>query len=106
MELSSEDKMNALELQNRLEGLNLKLQDFFNSYRENKIEIEKLKKENSDLKTELESKTRELQNFQNNHKIGKLVDKMDSGGMDSTELKTLLDRYIGEIDQCIELLKE
>ncbi len=98
--------MNALELQNRLEGLNLKLQDFFNSYREIKIQMENLKKENSDLKVELESKSRELENFQNNHKIGKLVDKMDSGGMDSTELKNLLDRYIGEIDQCIDLLKE
>ncbi|QNL22373.1 hypothetical protein HZR84_10615 [Hyphobacterium sp. CCMP332] len=98
--------MNALELQNRLEGLNLKLQDFFNSYREIKIEMENLKKENSELKVELESKSRDLENFQNNHKIGKLVDKMDSGGMDSTELKNLLDRYIGEIDQCIDLLKE
>ncbi|MEQ8359919.1 MAG: hypothetical protein RH860_10565 [Cytophagales bacterium] len=98
--------MNALELQNRLEGLNLKLQDFFNSYREIKIQMENLKKENSELKVELESKSRDLENFQNNHKIGKLVDKMDSGGMDSTELKNLLDRYIGEIDQCIDLLKE
>ena len=65
-----------------------------------------MKKENSELKVELESKSRDLENFQNNHKIGKLVDKMDSGGMDSTELKNLLDRYIGEIDQCIDLLKE
>lgn len=98
--------MNALELQNRLEDLGSRLQDFFNSYRNMRLELENLKKENKELKGALDQKSQEVSNFQNKHKIGKLVEEMDSGGMDSKELKRLLDRYIEEIDHCIEILKE
>ncbi len=98
--------MNSLEIQHRLEGVNIRLQDFFDAFRELREENERLKKENSDLKYKLESHIEEIQDFQNKDKIGKLVDKMDGAELDKTELKNLLDRYIGEIDQCIELLKE
>jgi predicted nucleic acid-binding Zn-ribbon protein len=98
--------MSALDLQNKLETVNDRLQDFFNAYRDMRLDLENLKKENSDLKRKLESRTEEMQDFQNKRKIGKLVDEMNGEEVDTTELKKLLDRYIGEIDQCIESLKE
>lgn len=98
--------MNALDLQNRLEGVGYRLQDLFNSYREIRQENEALKKENRELKQKLSNTTEEIQHFQNKDKIGKLVDDLNEGGEDNTELKKLLDKYINQIDHCIEMLKE
>ena len=98
--------MNSLELQNRLEGVNVKLRDFFNNYREIRGEVDKLKAENSKLKSDLEKANKDLQHFQNKHKIGKLVNDLDEEGAKNTELKNLLDRYIDEIDHCIELMRD
>lgn len=98
--------MNSLELQNRLEGVNVKLRDFFNNYREIRTEVEKLKSENTKLKSDLDKANKDLQHFQNKHKIGKLVSDLDEEGVKNTELKNLLDRYIDEIDHCIELMRD
>lgn len=98
--------MNALEIQNRLDSVGHKLQDFLNAFRIMRNEVESLKKENAELRAKLDTRTEEIQHFQNKRKIGKLVDALDEGGTDTSELKNLLDRYINEIDQCIEILKE
>ena len=80
-----------LELKKQNEGLN-------SVNKELRLEITK-------LKADLLDNQSQIQGFQNRTKIDKIVDELDSEEGKKLELKRLLDQYIEEIDDCINILK-
>lgn len=71
-----------------------------------KDEIVRLKKEKEDLYTRLSSKDEEINYFQNQEKITKIVSSVTDGSSGQTDLKLLINEYIREIDKCIAHLSE
>lgn len=71
-----------------------------------KDEIERLKKEKEDLNSLLSSKDEEINYFQNQEKITKIVSSVTDGTPAQTDLKLLINEYIREIDKCIAHLSE
>lgn len=84
--------------------LKILLRDYLALKEENKI----LKTENESLKSVIKLKDEQLNNFQNKIKISKIVDVMaeDGESRNSSELKTIINEYIKEIDKCIAHLSE
>ena len=63
-----------------------------------------LRDENQRLKTENDSFKEKFQGFQNQGKIDNIVEQMGEDDGKRDELKILINKYIAEIDNCIELL--
>ncbi|MDH5367388.1 MAG: hypothetical protein OEW67_10395 [Cyclobacteriaceae bacterium] len=87
----------------QLTSLERKLKLLITAYDAATDEIQQLRVEKAELKGLLKTKEDNLVNFQNQIKIGKIVESIDVGG-DSSELKERIDEYIREIDRCIEHL--
>ena len=87
----------------QLSSLERKLKLLITAYGGATDEIQQLRSENADLKNTIKTKEEKLLDFQNQIKIGKIVDSIEVGG-DSSELKGRIDEYIREIDKCIEHL--
>lgn len=85
----------------QLSSLERKLKLMLTSYNGLKSEVASLQDENSELKNVLKSNEDKLGNFQNQIKIGKIVDSIEVEGGDSSELTKRIDEYIREIDKCI-----
>lgn len=66
-----------------------------------KEENANLKKENQELKLNIKTKDSQLNNFQNKIKISKIVDTIDDGKGEVSEMRKAIDDYIKEIDKCI-----
>jgi predicted nucleic acid-binding Zn-ribbon protein len=64
--------------------------------------IEKLKKENKQLKNQVYS----AEDFQNSEKIAKIVSNKVKEAGGTAESKRIIEELISEIDRCITLLKE
>ena len=94
------------QLYREIQTLERKIQLILNENRKLKEDLSQTKNENIDLKTKVESQSTNLNSFQNQMKISKLVDDMVVGGGESGELKEKLDGYIKEIDKCIAHLAE
>lgn len=90
-------------LKMQLSSLERKLKLLITAYNGATDEIQQLRIEKAELKGLLKTKEDHLVNFQNQIKIGKIVESIDVGG-DSSELKERIDEYIREIDRCIEHL--
>jgi len=90
-------------LKMQLTSLERKLKLLITAYDAATDEIQQLRVEKAELKGLLKTKEDNLVNFQNQIKIGKIVESIDVGG-DSSELKERIDEYIREIDRCIEHL--
>ena len=90
-------------LKSQLSSLERKLKLLVTAYSGATDEIQQLRSENADLKSTIKSKEEKLDDFQNQIKIGKIVNSIEVGG-DSSELKGRIDEYIREIDKCIEHL--
>ena len=86
----------------QLTSLERKLKLLLTSYNGLKGEVTQLQAENTELKKTLQSKEEQLGSFQNQIKIGKIVDSIEVEGGDSSELTQRIDEYIKEIDKCIE----
>jgi hypothetical protein len=84
--------------------LKLLLRDYFALKEENLF----LKKETEDLRIIIKCKDEQLNNFQNKIKISKIVNVIAGEGEDLqiSELKTIINEYIKEIDKCIAHLSE
>jgi len=78
------------------------LLDERNSLREELLQVKHLNKE---LRTSLENKADQINNFQNQIKISKIVDSMAVED-NAAELKYKINEYIKDIDKCIALLSE
>jgi len=88
-------------LKNNISNLERKLVLLIDKYKTMKGEVDLLKEQNGELKDLLKQKDAQVSSFQNQIKISKIVDEIDSGGEDATELRRKIDDYIKEIDKCI-----
>lgn len=90
-----------------LERLHLfedKLLQLLAAYHDLLEENQRLRDENYQLKAMVKRLNTELNNFQNQYKISKLVASIAPNAEDVEELKNKIDEYIAEIDHCIKLL--
>lgn len=98
--------MNQDILRNQLASLDRKLNLLLAEYKRIKQELTQCQSENAQLRENLKSQDDQIASFQNRIKISKIVDRIDTDGEDSTELKKKLDDYIKEIDKCIGYLSQ
>ena len=98
--------MKVEELVKKFEKFSSAYLELRKKYEELEAENESLKSKISQLKAEDEGHVSQLESFQNQSKIGKIVNELESEGENQLELKRLLDQYIGEIDMCIERLSK
>lgn len=93
-------------LQAQLTSLERKMKLLINDYQQVKKEVAHLQSENSSLKSGLQDKEDQINNFQNTIKIGKIVGSIDAEEDNSSQLKHRVDDYIREIDKCIAHLSK
>ena len=98
--------MNQDLLRTQLASLDRKLNLLLAEHKRVKQELAQNQAENSGLREDLKAKDEQIASFQNRIKISKIVDRIDTDGEDSTELKRKLDDYIKEIDKCIGYLSQ
>jgi len=89
-----------------LQSLERKIQLVLNENKRLKDDLYKIKDEKNELKAKLESQRANLDSFQNQMSISKIVNNMIVSEGDSTGLKEKIDGYIKEIDNCIAHLAE
>lgn len=95
--------MDKLDLASALSLLEDRVKQLLEERSAMRHELEFIRKENTDLKAQLEKKSSQINNFQNQIKISKIVDKMAVKD-DTAELKDKINEYIKDIDRCIALL--
>ena len=93
-------------LYRELQNLERKIQLVLNENQRLKEDLYRIKDEKSDLKAKLESQRANMDSFQNQMKISKIVNNMIVSEGDSSVLKDKIDGYIKEIDNCIAHLAE
>jgi len=71
-----------------------------------KEDIRQLKKENSELRSAIEHKDKQINHFQKTLKISKIADNAVANHHDATELKRTINEYIRKIDKCIAQLNQ
>lgn len=95
--------MDKLDLASALSLLEEKVKQLLEERSVMRQELVFLRKENMDLRATIEKKASQINNFQNQIKISKIVDKMAVKD-DTAELKDKINEYIKDIDKCIALL--
>lgn len=91
-------------LKSNVANLERKLVLLVDKYKNMKQEVGILQEQNIELKDLLKQKEQQVDGFQNQIKISKIVNEIDSGG--DVELKKKIDDYIKEIDKCISHLSK
>lgn len=97
--------MEQYNLQTELSLLEEKIKNLLEERNSLKLEIIDLKKDKAALREAVEKKAEELNNFQNQIKISKIVDSMAVED-NATELKYKINEYIKDIDKCIAHLSK
>lgn len=98
--------MNKDQLKANLSSLERKINLLIGDYRNMKLELGQLKNENDELKSLVREKEQQISSFQNKIKISKIVNEIDTGEGNTSELKRKIDDYIKEIDKCIAHLSK
>ncbi len=98
--------MPSEELYREIQNLERKIQLVLSENKKLREDLSQAKTENDDLKTKVESQMTNLNSFQNQMKISKLVNNMVVSDGDSGNLREAIDGYIKEIDKCIAHLAE
>ena len=93
--------MNKEKLTSSITLLERKVKLLLGAYKELKEEVTSLEAKNQELKSILDNKDVQLNDFQNKIKISKIVGNIGSGEYDSPEIKKQIDGYIKELDRCI-----
>ncbi|MEO9804260.1 MAG: hypothetical protein ABJF04_13470 [Reichenbachiella sp.] len=94
-------------LRTELSQLERKLVLLISDHQKMREEIKVLKKENGDLREQIEKKGEEISSFQNQDKISKIVNGMAVGSnYSAADLSDMLNEYIIEVDKCIAQLSE
>ena len=93
-------------LNNELQALERKIRLLMTQYSQEKKNSNDLKNQNVELKSLLNSKEQQIQDFQNKIKISTIVDSISVGDSEATEVKSKIDDYIKEIDKCINQLSK
>ncbi len=88
-------------LYEEIQSLERKIRLMINENERLKEDLFQSRDENGSLKAELKSREANMNSFQNQMKINKLVNNMVAGEGESEELEKTLDSYIKEIDKCI-----
>jgi predicted nucleic acid-binding Zn-ribbon protein len=88
-------------LKSNLNGLERKLMVLINEHRSLKDEVKRLKNENQELKASVRVRDEQIRGFNNQLKITKIVDNLNSEDGSIPELRKKVDEYIREIDKCI-----
>ena len=81
--------------------LERKIKFLLSQYKQAKLEINNLQKENEELRFVIKRKDKQINDFQNKIKISKIVDSMNREENQLPELRKIIDEYIKEIDKCI-----
>ncbi len=89
-----------------LQALERKIRLLISHYNNLKTANEALKTENLELKSLIEAKDKQLNDFQNKIKISTIVDRITVGEKEVKEVKTKIDEHIKEIDKCINELSK
>lgn len=98
--------MNDNPLRSELNNLERKLILLLNEHNKLKRDLQAARKENNDLREVIGEKESYIDDFQNKHKISKIVSGMGDSEGDMTELTEVLTEYIKEVDKCIAQLSE
>ena len=98
--------MRKEQLKANLLSLERKINLLVGEHKSLKTEVTQLKSENDELRSLLKSKEEQISSFQNKIKISKIVNEIDTGEGDTSELKKKIDDYIREIDKCIAHLSK
>lgn len=93
-------------LKTNLSGLERKLLVLLNEHKNLKDQVKTLKTENQALRESVRVRDEQLDNFTNQIKISKIVDRLNPEDGQPSELKKKVDEYIREIDQCIAHLSQ
>ena len=93
-------------LKTNLNGLERKLLVLLNEHKHLKDEVKSLKNENLELKQSVRQRDEQLDNFTNQIKITKIVNRLNPEEGNGSELKKKVDEYIREIDECIAHLSQ
>ena len=98
--------MNKDQLKANLSSLERKINLLIGDYKNLKLELNQLKNENDELKSMVRDREQQISSFQNKIKISKIVNEIDTGEGNTSELKRKIDDYIKEIDKCIAHLSK
>lgn len=93
-------------LNNELQALERKIRLLMTQYSQEKKSNDDLKNQNVELKSLLDSKEQQIQDFHNKIKISTIVDSISVGDSEAAEVKSKIDDYIKEIDKCINQLSK
>ena len=98
--------MNNEKLNANLSNLERKLKLLLNEYNVIREEAAALRAENQLLKESVKTGQDQIKDFQNRYKITKIAGNLRTGDADISDIKNLLNEYIGEIDKCIVHLSQ
>ncbi len=93
--------MNNEQLNASLSGLERKLKLLLNEYNALREQTTALRTENQQLKESIKTREDQVKDFQNKYKITKIAGNLKTGESDISDVRNLLNEYIGEIDKCI-----
>ncbi len=93
-------------LKTNLNGLERKLMVLLSEHKHLKEEVKSLKNENQILQQNVKLRDEQLDNFTNQIKITKIVNRLNPEEGSASELKKKVDEYIREIDTCIAHLSQ
>ena len=93
--------MNNEKITSGLSGLERKLKLLLSEYNALREEAASLRAENQQLKESVQYKEEQVKDFQNKYKITKIAGNIRTGDADISDIRNLLNEYIGEIDKCI-----
>ena len=89
-----------------LEVLEQKVQLLSEKYALSQIELGMVREENTELKGFVKKQNAQINNFQNQYKISKIVAKIAPDAKEAAELRDKLDEYINETEKCITFLSK
>ena len=93
--------MNNEKINSSLTNLERKLKLLLNEYNALREETAALRAENQQLKDAVKNREEQAKDFQNKYKITKIAGNLRTGDADISDIRNLLNEYIGEIDKCI-----
>lgn len=89
-----------------LQALERKIRLLISQFNNLKVANETLKNENLELKSLIDAKVNQINDFQNKIKISTIVDRITVGEKEVKEVKIKIDEHIKEIDKCINELSK
>ena len=96
--------MDTEETQIKLKELSANVDELLNRFQLLQVDHNAAIQENKKLKSLLEEKNQQLNDFQYKAKISKIVQYLAVDDLSADELRTKIDEYIKEIDHCLAYL--